>query len=188
MRFLTGLLIGAVLTFGIATAVGLPTYQIIDWVKARLPATGLVVSDVVPVVLPDVLDVQPQQEVRPTVVVEPQAIPSDPVDHGPDAPTEIAASVEEVMVQAEPETEPEREPEPAVERDPEDLRTEIVWVAFRSERSAAGFADHMSETLDHPFSVQREGAGRYHVAFEYTSPDEREVVLSQVKQITGANP
>lgn len=191
MRFLTGMLIGSVLTFGIATAIGLPTHEIVGGLKARVAAVGFSHSPVVPVVLPDVLDSMPPREARLQVEVgqQPEFAPMNPVDLNAAGTGSLVTSNQ---TESLPEViEPRRvalsmEPESvAIDPVPVELQTEIVWVPFRSERSAMGFADHMSDSLDHPFSVQREGAGRYHVAFQYTSSDEREVLLTGVRQLTG---
>ena len=60
-----------------------------------------------------------------------------------------------------------------------------VWTPFYSERSAAGFAERLTQALDEPFSVAREERGRYRVLFSYRDADHREQVLQQVELMTG---
>jgi hypothetical protein len=63
--------------------------------------------------------------------------------------------------------------------------TQTVWVPFRSQMSAQGFARRLTGKLDHPFSVDREGPGRYQVIFSYANEFERLAVLDQVQSVTG---
>lgn len=110
----------------------------------------------------------------------------------------------------EPEPEPERDPapEPAPAPLPENVLAELpaavtvdllaadeaaagvqpVWVPFRSERSAAGFAERLEARLEHPFEVRRRGPGVYEVAFAYAGEAERTQLLERVRAATGAAP
>jgi hypothetical protein len=63
-----------------------------------------------------------------------------------------------------------------------------VWVPFRSERSATGFAERLAARLDHPFEVRRRGPGVYEVAFAYGGEAERAQLLERVRAATGAAP
>ncbi|MEZ5557591.1 MAG: hypothetical protein R3E86_03490 [Pseudomonadales bacterium] len=63
-----------------------------------------------------------------------------------------------------------------------------VWGPFRSQRSALGFAEHLSRSLDHAFEVSRRGPGRYEVYFDYATDAERDALLQQIGQLTGARP
>src|SRR5690606_15825827 len=54
-----------------------------------------------------------------------------------------------------------------------------VWVPFHSEVSASGFAARLSESLDHPFGVERRGPRSYQVVFRYRSEPERRALLAQ---------
>ncbi|NIP15193.1 MAG: hypothetical protein GWM88_10925, partial [Pseudomonadales bacterium] len=48
-----------------------------------------------------------------------------------------------------------------------------VWVPFRSQTSAEGFARRLSSETEHPFGIDRRGPGRYQVFFAYADEDER---------------
>jgi hypothetical protein len=51
--------------------------------------------------------------------------------------------------------------------------------------SASGFAERLSESLDHPFRVDRRGPGRYQVVFGYADESQRLAVLSEAAAATG---
>jgi len=63
-----------------------------------------------------------------------------------------------------------------------------VWVPFHSERSARGFARHLSEQLEHPFDVRRQGPGRYQVQFQWQDPAERDALLAAIVDSTALSP
>jgi hypothetical protein len=60
-----------------------------------------------------------------------------------------------------------------------------VWVPFHSRMSADGFAERLSESLDHPFRVERQGPGRYQVVFAYTDEAERLALIDEASAVTG---
>ncbi|HEY5647359.1 MAG TPA: hypothetical protein VIS76_15520, partial [Pseudomonadales bacterium] len=64
-------------------------------------------------------------------------------------------------------------------------RTTGVWTPFHSRMSAEGFAARLSRALDHDFRVERQAAGSYQVVFDVSSPDERDILLSGIAEITG---
>jgi hypothetical protein len=59
------------------------------------------------------------------------------------------------------------------------------WVPFRSEVSARGFAGKLSEQLARQFQVLRSGPGQYLVVFGYHSEAERAEVLAEIHALTG---
>ncbi len=60
-----------------------------------------------------------------------------------------------------------------------------VWVPFRSQTSAEGFARRLSSETEHPFGIDRRGPGRYQVFFAYADEDERRRLLEQVRPLIG---
>jgi hypothetical protein len=60
-----------------------------------------------------------------------------------------------------------------------------AWMPFRSEASASGFARRLSDQLQRPIEVVRQGPGRYQVGFHYLSEEERRAVLSSIEFTTG---
>ena len=65
------------------------------------------------------------------------------------------------------------------------FRLQTVWVPFHSRMSAVGFAERLTESLDHPFGVERRGPGRYQVVFPYADEPERQTLLAQAAEATG---
>ncbi len=65
--------------------------------------------------------------------------------------------------------------------------TELVWIPFKSQISANGFANRLALSLDHPFDVHRHGPSRYQVGFNYASDEERALLVQQIAQITGTS-
>jgi hypothetical protein len=62
-----------------------------------------------------------------------------------------------------------------------------VWVPFRSQTSAEGFARRLSSATEHPFGIDRRGPGRYQVFFAYADEDERRRLLEQVRPLIGTD-
>lgn len=60
-----------------------------------------------------------------------------------------------------------------------------VWVPFHSEMSAAGFAQRLSDSVEHPFRVERRGPGRYQVVFAYADEPQRRRLLDRAAAATG---
>ena len=60
-----------------------------------------------------------------------------------------------------------------------------AWMPFRSEASASGFARQLSDQLQRPIEVVRQGPGRYQVGFHYLTEEERRAVLSSIELTTG---
>jgi hypothetical protein len=60
-----------------------------------------------------------------------------------------------------------------------------VWVPFRSEKSANGFATSLSRHFAYPFSVHRDGPGAYQVTFNYADTEQRESMLLNIAELTG---
>ena len=63
--------------------------------------------------------------------------------------------------------------------------SQTVWVPFHSQMSAVGFASRLSESLGHPFDVERRGPGRYQVVFAYGDEAERSALLEEAAAVTG---
>lgn len=70
-------------------------------------------------------------------------------------------------------------------RDAARTRRAPVWVPFHSRMSADGFAERLSESLDHPFRVERQGPGRYQVVFAYADEAQRVALLDEASAVTG---
>ena len=169
MRFLLGLLVGAALTFAIATVVERPRDQVIAdaraiWHALHEHATSLINAG---------------SERDPPSAIESVSLL-----------TEFNAPIEETT-EAPPVFEPipmlDPEPEVPVTADPfiAQTGTAPVWTAFHSERSASGFAETLSRELGHAFTIDKQGAGKYQVVFAYASESERTRLLNEIDSIIG---
>jgi hypothetical protein len=105
---------------------------------------------------------------------------------GVEEPEQLENAERVVINQMEPEleTEPETQTEPETLTEPEQ-KSQTVWVPFHSERSASGFAERLTASLDHPFRVERRGPGRYQVVFAYADEPQRQALLTQAAETMG---
>jgi hypothetical protein len=203
MRFFFGLIIGAVVTLFVATAFNVPTHVLADkgmtsW-NDFLLSTGNALFEFpkAPAAAPEaaVADQAPADEADEGFYVD-IAADEDVVASPPDMPVALMSEPRDLDTLLEAEglpLQPEpQDPEPAVAvQTPAmdfDPSTQTVWVPFRSQLSATGFASRLTGKLDHPFEVSREGPGRYQVIFSYANELERLAVLDQVQSVTGQDP
>lgn len=126
------------------------------------------------------------------------ALPEPALAEIPEVMPEIE---QELMPELIPELTPEVMPEVLTEALPEiagvyvgdpftfaepESGSAVVWTAFRSEASATGFARHLTNAINHPFSVTRVGPGNYQVSYAFTDTAEADRLAEQVELITGA--
>ncbi|MDH3641634.1 MAG: hypothetical protein OES38_06030 [Gammaproteobacteria bacterium] len=212
MRFLFGLLLGAVLTLFVATAFDAPTHALVDKGKASwqdfLLATGDALFE-----FPELTEGKPDDsagdgttieaatpwrvaEPAPDTTIEmvPEVVPDmAPVSDGPDmeADTDVRLSVDEprdlqeLLAAGYPAEDTPGSAFATIAAIDGEVPVQSVWVPFRSQMSAQGFAKRLTGQLDHPFAVNREGPGRYQVSFNYESESQRLDVLGQVQSLTG---
>lgn len=116
----------------------------------------------------------------------------EPILRPPDPRQVESQHVESQRVESEPVEEPLPGPPPLEEvadadppMVPAEASSQAVWVPFHSQMSATGFAERLTETLDHPFRVERRGPGRYQVVFAYADEPERQALLAQAVEATG---
>ena len=64
--------------------------------------------------------------------------------------------------------------------------SESVLTVFHSEASASGFANYLSQSINHPFEVTKLGPGQYQVSYSYSSYEQAQMLAAKVKLITGA--
>ncbi len=143
---------------------------------------------------PTVVGVNP--EATPRETREPPSIPTatpaaaDPLREAEPTPALASAAAEApaLSVSAPPIAEPELVVAPVTaEPVPQIAATEFVWIPFKSQISASGFANRLALSLDHPFDVHRQGPSRYQVGFNYASDEERVLLVQQIAQITGTS-
>ncbi len=214
MRFLIGIITGAILTLLFATAMDAPTHPILDRTQGRaaeiwdrlISTTSdslFTENDRTPepqAVLPGALRDRPAAA---TPAAETEVVPP-PAARAPAtglaAPRAVAAAPPAVVARppVAASTLAEIESEDAQSADtasrpmpgdlafkPEDPAEAPVWVPFHSLMSAEGFAARLARELNHDFQVERQGAGTYQVVFETSDPAERAALLAQISEITG---
>lgn len=79
-----------------------------------------------------------------------------------------------------------RIPSPDIEADAANEQGfQNAWLPFHSEASATGFAEKLSQQLQHDFIAVKIGPGRYEVGFNYSSVQDRDATLDNIEVITG---
>lgn len=193
MRFLIGLISGAVLMLLLAQLLAAPEgrwrergmalldtavtagREVLSAAPAEAPdpaAEQVTTEETAP--SPEGLQEEPQEELAGLEDPASQPIPRPPDPFPLVSEEDTQRIVEEVF-------ESPHQPAEAVA----ETRSQVVWVAFHSEMSADGFARRLSAALDHEFDVERRGPGRYEVVFDYRDEPERDAVLSEAAQVTG---
>lgn len=209
MRFLFGIFIGGALTMLIATATDAPTYpilgkaaqlweQLIDGTSNRLFQPPTQLSATSPTALrvgeePSATYIEPSaaylDPASPLVnedpaITFPQVLPETPASPGIVAETVPAESApESTMMPLLPD-----ENVAVIAGDDASASLDNVahvWVPFRSEKSANGFATSLSRHFAYPFSVHRDGPGAYQVTFNYADTEQRESMLLNIAELTG---
>jgi|GEM_PF-3236667 len=84
---------------------------------------------------------------------------------------------------SEEQTEPA---EPAESTEQTAQNSEPVWTVFHSEASASGFANYLSQSINHPFEVTKLGPAQYQVSYSYSSSEQAQMLAAKIKMITGA--
>ena len=168
MRFLFGLIIGAVATVMLAPKFGSLSPATFAPIGEKLQAVASHVAEVSPAA--DAVEIPAADAIA--------ALPERATDALPLPKLAAAPAV----------TTTPSEPKPAVFAAP--ILTELsqeqsVWVPFRSEISARGFAGKLTEQLERPFQVLRGGPGQYLVVFGYQDEAERAEVLAEINALTG---
>jgi hypothetical protein len=196
MRFLLGLMIGA----AVVLLLGESLTGRGDW-QARLTTLAAGLETVVRGQGP--VDDEVQTLPTPAATLSPIGEPAlEPIPRPPDPqPVDMPVPEEQESLAArekvgEPEelenaqrlvinqTEPDLEIEPETQTEP-GPKSQTVWVPFHSERSASGFAERLTASLDHPFRVERRGPGRYQVVFVYADEPQRQALLTQAAETMG---
>ena len=180
MRFLFGLIIGAVATLMLAPKLASLTPAALEPIGDTLQAVASQVKE---------LRAEPIVSDASDAVDAPDVLENSNTDGG----TYLPALAREVLplpklaaapaVVATPtESQRDRVPAPVLT---ELSQEQSFWVPFRSEGSARGFASKLTEQLARPFQVLRAGPGQYLVVFGYSTEAERAEVLSEIRAVTG---
>jgi len=198
MRFVLGIIAGALATLFVATAMDAPTDRIVDqfvntgldqWHKlTRLETPALVESTE--------LTVSTKQSVPTTATSVPASTPSTPpitneVDPDPtqfQIPDDPEKSADHTALTShEPASPlPTTQPEEVETVDSTTPQQAVVWAPFHSEASARGFATRLTNQLAHPFTVSKTGPANYLVTYEYRDEPSRMELEQQIAYVTGA--
>jgi len=167
MKFLIGLVIGAIATLLLATladyrwqpptrlAAGVaPDFA--DFADAAADEKAVAVPDE-----PDPVDIVVEPDPVRSVTIAPLPALAEPeqIVAPPELPAVVATSFAATASAAETVV------GGGVDSQAEALATAVVWKPFHSEVSATGFARRLSTQLGYPFRALREGPARYHVVF-----------------------
>lgn len=195
MRFVLGIIAGALATLFIATAMDAPTDRIVDqfvstgleqWRKhtsvdtaASLDPTERPVptSSAAAPAMPVATVADP--DTTPLLITDDPEIPGEYTALAPEEPTSTLPTPQTDEVEATypdaPQTYTVEEPQQAV-----------VWAPFHSEASARGFAARLTNQLAHPFTVSKTGPANYLVTYEYRDEPDRMELEQQIAYVTGA--
>jgi hypothetical protein len=184
MRFLFGIVSGAGAVLALALAAGVDRNALlVEAREALTEARGVAAAWLEGWRGSEPIPPAPRVDPVPEPRAEPKAQPKAERDPEPAAlPENVLPELPEAVtvdLLAEREAAPASVPAPGMQ---------AVWVPFRSERSATGFAERLAARLDHPFEVRRRGPGVYEVAFAYGGEAERAQLLERVRAATGAAP
>ena len=206
MRFVLGVFIGAVMTLCVATVFDGPTRALVArggaflgddnsaWNRFFL-STGKAVFPItearepMPVTVP--FQAQPESATEPLSALAEQAEQTEQAEQ----PREPAGQDDDAITGEATDHSPAMEPLPESpspsrvatheELVPAQDGTEIVWVPFRSQMSARGFAARLAAQTQHPFAVTRQGPGRYQVYYAYANEAQREQLAQRIRAATG---
>lgn len=161
MRFIFGLIVGAVITLLVATALDAPTNAVLTraqdgWqsISTRFNAESVRTAVRSPEADASIPDTQ-------EIAVTPPQLEEDPQD--PDTSQ-------------------------VVDRLPANTSGEaVVWAPFHSEASATGFANRLSRQLAHPFEVRKQGPANYVVVYGFNDETQRLALQQQISKVTGVS-
>lgn len=214
MRFLFGLIIGAVITLLVATAMNAPTGRIVHQLVKFWQQSVAKVSQAQAITAHSPASTQPQAlaaESPASITPQQPPTPSEaPLQSAAAEDTTVAALPETAVVPpavqapAPDETTFAAEP-PAAEMAASDVSLfaveqsqgastmaqdavpgqAVVWAPFHSEASAKGFASRLSQQLARPFHVKKQGAANYLVVYDYADEADRSALEQQIAYATG---
>ncbi len=175
MRFLFGLIIGAMFTILVASVINEPAqvvvndireawHELVDKVRQSEQSVSATAE-----VLPEIEDAPLEDK---SLQLASQSLPETAV--AVEAP-EILAIEQNVLTESSWSSSSYSSQSSSA----------AIWAPFHSEVSATGFAKRLSLQLGYPFQVTKDGPARYLVVFDYKSDEERALLVQQVATLTG---
>lgn len=183
MRFVLGIIIGGLGTLWVASAMDMPTSNLMrssQQIWSSFKSTQISPKSVR-------TQTHVQQAIAAETTPNPTATPLNTTTPALDTDTDtervkvkVTDTVAETTV-----TEP-LDPIPT-DPLPTTLQQAEVWSAFHSEASATGFANRLTAQLDHPFYVVKSGPANYQVTYAFRDPQEQARLTAEIAALTGAD-
>jgi hypothetical protein len=192
MRFVLGIIAGALVTLFIATAMDAPTERIVDQIVSTgmehwradthletpaLTQTTEQAGATEPVLtLPAPMVTEPVPDTRQLPVPD---TPETAQEHASIALAESARALPIPLLEEVANVHPPADTSG-------DVQQVVVWAPFHSEASARGFATRLTNQLAHPFKVEKTGPANYLVTYKYRDEPNRVELEQQIAYVTGA--
>ncbi len=173
MRFLFGLIIGAMFTILVASVINEPAQVVVNDIREAW-------HELVDKVRQSEQSVSATAEVLPEIEDAPLEDKSLQLANQPLPETAVAVEAPEILA-----IEQNVLTESSSSSYSSQSSSAAIWVPFHSEVSATGFAKRLSLQLGYPFQVTKDGPARYLVVFDYKSDEERALLVQQVATLTG---
>ncbi len=175
MRFLFGLIIGAMFTILVASVINEPAQVVVNDIREAW-------HELVDKVRQSEQSVSATAEVLPEIEDAPLEDKSLQLANQPLPETAVAVEAPEILAI---EQNVLTESSSSSSSYSSQSSSAAIWVPFHSEVSATGFAKRLSLQLGYPFQVTKDGPARYLVVFDYKSDEERALLVQQVATLTG---
>ena len=181
MRFIVGLIFGAVASLLVAAFIEQP--QPVN--KAAPVATAAEPSQQAndaPIEAPVLNTSRPAAALVETAVTPPKPTPK-PEYSKTDKPAPVPTAGPATPVEKHPITVTKHLPAASNELS---LQQVAVWSPFHSEASAQGFASRLTQQVEHPFRVNKLGPARYAVVYEFANAEQQARLAEKIAIATGA--
>ncbi len=195
MRFLFGLVAGALATLFVAAALDAPADRIVGQLMDASNRVGKVFTEMREAPEPDepppaaFAEAEPPPVAeRPTEapardVSEPSAI-ADEVEHK--TIPQVDSALPEVAAETLPIAEPSGDASSLTpEIDFAAVQQAVAWGPFHSEASASGYARRLSRETGRDFIVEKRAPGNYAVVFSYVDEHDLAAMQAQIAAVTG---
>jgi len=177
MRFLFGLIIGAMFTILVASVINEPAQVVVNDIREAW-------HELVDKVRQSEQSVSATAEVLPEIEDAPLEDKSLQLANQPLPETAVAVEAPEILPIEQNVLTESSSPSPSPSYSSQSSSA-AIWVPFHSAVSATGFAKRLSLQLGYPFQVTKDGPARYLVVFDYKSDEERALLVQQVATLTG---
>ncbi len=195
MRFLFGLVAGALATLFVAAALDAPADRIVEQLVDASNRVGKVFTEMRETPEPDDAPFATFTEAEPLPAAErlPEKLAgelSEPLAFAdeaeptmiPEAEPALPAAPEEAPRLAEPPGDASSLP---TETELAGVQQAVAWGPFHSEASASGYARRLSRETGRDFLVEKRAPANYAVVFSYVDDDDLAAMQAQIAAVTG---